>query len=485
MTLPPTTDVLIVGAGPTGLTLATALIKLGAEVTVVDAATDARRDSRAVGVQPRTLEELARIGAADRLIERGLRGTGFAAATRNETLLRVSFTELDTPYPFLLLIAQRDTERVLTGVLNDAGGKVLREHRVLGLDPEFDAVTVLVSDPQGLAHAVRARYVVGCDGLHSGVRTRAGIDFRGDDRGQHYALGDIRVQGLDGPPVVRFTLSPDGLLLLSPLPDGRLRIVATVPEPAAHYGREAIQQLLDQRGPAATPLRVTEVANSGRYHVSTRLADTFRAGRIFLAGDAAHVHSPAGGQGMNTGIQDAINLSWKLAAGLAGASDELLDTYNAERRPNAAALLTFTEQLTAIAELRDPDGTNLRDQTLRAAAEVKGLAPFLANRLAQLDVHYHHAADQHPLVGRRIVPAGPWSRTLRWALLVPDSEDARAKALSEDMPAVVVSASPSPAAILIRPDGYVAHVCDDLGDPALRLLLKRSAPMHDATPART
>jgi 2-polyprenyl-6-methoxyphenol hydroxylase-like FAD-dependent oxidoreductase len=472
--LPPTTDVLIVGAGPTGLTLATALTKLGAEATVVDAATDIRNESRAAGVQPRTLEQLARIGAADRLIERGLRGTGFTVASRSETLLHISFTELDTPYPFVLLVPQHDTERILTDALNEAGGQVLRGHSLLSLDPEHDAVTVLLADPEGVVHSVRARYVVGCDGLHSRVRTTAAIEFRGHERSQHYALGDVRVEGLDGAPVLRFTFSPDGLLLLAPLPDGLLRIVGTVPEPNMDHGREALQQLLDRRAPCDTELQVTEVVHSSRYRLSSRLADTFRAGRIFLAGDAAHVHSPAGGQGMNTGIQDAINLAWKLAACLDGASDKLLDSYNAERRPNAAAVLAFTEQLTAIAELSEPDGMDLRDQMLRAVAGVTNLSPFLANKLAELDVHYNHGQDRHPLVGRRMVPAGAWSETLRWALLVPDSADARVKALTEDLPGVVIGDSPSSAAMLIRPDGYVAHVCDDVSDPALRSLLERS-----------
>jgi 2-polyprenyl-6-methoxyphenol hydroxylase-like FAD-dependent oxidoreductase len=469
-TLPRETDVLVVGAGPTGLTAATALRRLGVDVTLLDAAAGIRTESRAAGVQPRTLEQLARIGVADALIDRGLRGEGFVAATPDETLVRIPFGDLDTPYPFVLLVPQHDTEQVFGEALTKAGGHVLRAHRVLDVDPGYDAVDVSVADPDGLVRSIRARYVIGCDGLHSGVRTGAGIEFTGEQGAQHNALADIRATGLEGPPTVRFTFSPHGMLLLSPLPDGLLRVVATVHEPAAGYDRDAVQRLLDERGPADTPLRVDEVVQSSPYRVSTRLAERFRAGRIFLAGDAAHVHSPAGGQGMNTGIQDAVNLAWKLAAVLDGtAPPELLDSYDPERRPVAAGLLGFTAQLTALAELDQPVTMRLRDQVLRAAGQVKELPDFLARKMSQLDVRYP-APGNDDRVGTRIPPHGAWATTLHWALLLPSGDQHSAASLPQK-PNVTIGASPTDTAFLVRPDGYVAATSTDLSEVALRGLV--------------
>jgi 2-polyprenyl-6-methoxyphenol hydroxylase-like FAD-dependent oxidoreductase len=385
-TVPASTDVLVVGAGPTGLTLATALRQLGADVTIIDLGTEVRADSRAAGVQPRTLQDLDRIGAAGPLIARGLRGAGFRVDNRDGMLLDLSYAGLDTPYPFLLLVPQFETEHVLRDALSAAGGTILSGHRLLELRPEFDAVATLISDETGVVHSARARYLVGCDGLHSGVRERAGTAFPGQRGPQDYALADVRMTSQPDVPRVTFTFSPDGMLLLSPLPDGITRVVASVPDGTGALGQAGVQHLIDQRcGPDGRPT-VAGIVRSSPYRVTSRLAASFGRDRVFLAGDAAHVHSPAGGQGMNTGIQDAIHLAGLLAQVLGGADPGLLARYDAERRPNAAALLAFTGQLTSVAELSDPETMRLRDDVLTRIRDVPGLTSFLARRLAQLDV---------------------------------------------------------------------------------------------------
>jgi 2-polyprenyl-6-methoxyphenol hydroxylase-like FAD-dependent oxidoreductase len=390
---PTGTDVLVVGAGPTGLALATSLRRLGADVTIIDLGTEIRTDSRAAGVQPRTLTDLDRIGAAAPLIARGLKGTGFRVTNQDGVLLDLPYGDLDTPYPFLLQVPQSETEQVLRDALTQAGGQVWSGYRLLELRPEFDAVATLVADDAGLVRSVRARYVVGCDGLHSGVRTQAGIAFEGQRRPQEYALADVKMTEPTkteptGTPRVTFTFSPDGMLLQSPLPDGIVRVVASVPGGTGTLDKAGVQDLIDRRCGPAERATVAEIVRSTPYQVTSRLAATFAQGRVFLAGDAAHVHSPAGGQGMNTGIQDAVHLAGLLAQVLRGdqADPGILARYDAERRPNAAALLGFTGQLTSVAELSDPTEVKLRDEVLARIRDLPDLAPFLARRLAQLDV---------------------------------------------------------------------------------------------------
>ncbi|MBV9794148.1 MAG: FAD-dependent monooxygenase [Actinobacteria bacterium] len=400
-TFPATTDVLVVGAGPTGLALATSLCRLGADVTLVDLGTEIRTDSRAAGVQPRTLQDLDRLDAAGPLIAKGLKGTGFRVANRDGTLLELPYAGLDTPYPFLLLVPQSETEQVLRDALTAAGGRIWSGYRLLELHQEFDAVATLVAGPDGLVHSVRARYVAGCDGLHSGVRGQAGIEFAGQRRPQEYALADVRMTETSPTPRVTFTFSPDGMLLQSPLPDGIVRVVASVPDATGALDRAGVQDLIDRRCGPGDRATVAEIVRSTPYTVTSRLAATFAKGRVFLAGDAAHVHSPAGGQGMNTGIQDAVHLAGLLAQVLRPddpgdpgdpadpadpADPSILARYDAERRPNAAALLAFTGQLTAVAELSDPEQMRLRDQVLARSRDVPGLPQFFARRLAQLDV---------------------------------------------------------------------------------------------------
>ncbi|HEX3750507.1 MAG TPA: FAD-dependent monooxygenase [Streptosporangiaceae bacterium] len=383
---PTSTDVLVVGAGPTGLALATSLRQLGADVTLIDLGTEIRTDSRAAGVQPRTLQDLDRIGAAGPLIANGLEGTGFRVTNKDGVLLDLPYGDLDTPYPFLLLVPQSETEQVLRDALTRTDGQVWSGYRLLELRPEFDAVATLVADDAGLVHSVRARYVVGCDGLHSGVRDQAGIAFEGRRRPQEYTLADVRMTEPTGTPRVTFTFSPDGMLLRSSLPGNIIRVVASVRAGPGALDKAGVQDLIDRRCGPAERATVAEIVRSTPYQVTSRLAAAFGQGRVFLAGDAAHVHSPAGGQGMNTGIQDAVHLAGLLAAVLRGADPGVLDRYDAERRPNAAALLTFTGQLTSVAELSDPTEMKLRDEVLARIRDLPDLAPFLARRLAQLDV---------------------------------------------------------------------------------------------------
>ncbi|MFI5982481.1 FAD-dependent monooxygenase [Streptomyces sp. NPDC051555] len=477
--LPCRTDVLISGAGPTGLALAASLRQLGVDHVLLDSHDAVRPGSRAAAVQPRTLEYLDRIGVGATLVEGGRKGGGFCLHDGERPLLRVSYDALDTPHPYVLLASQQTTEEHLARRLEALGGSVYREHRLLGFTADHPGVTATVAGPDGVLRAVSARYLVGCDGLHSTVRTAAGIGFPGEAPEQLFALADVRLK--PGPRVAAhedttFFLSEAGLLLLSPLAQGLHRLVAPVPAGSCAPDAGDIEDLLARRGPADGWARVEEVVEASTYRTQERVAERFRAGPVFLAGDAAHTHSPAGGQGMNTGIQDAGNLAWKLHAVLTGtAPDALLDSYHDERWPVAARLIAFTGQFARAATLTDPAMGRLRNSLLAAAAAAPGITDWLARSLAQLDIGYSSEPDQGtPRPGTRVPPSDVPADGLRWTLALPGSSAPTQHPRDLGMrhgPLTVRHVAGLTTTLLVRPDGYLAAagVPADPYDTAARL----------------
>ena len=340
-----TSDVLVVGAGPTGLTLATALTARGVGVTVVDRQAEGANTSRAAVMHARTLEVLEGLGVVEQLTARGIHAARFTVRDRDRVLVPVSFDELPTRYPYTLMISQAVTESVLLERLTALGGSVLRPRVVDGLVQDEERVTVTLDDGPEMS----ARYVVGADGMHSTVRERAGIGFSGGSYEESFSLADVRLSGGVPHDEVILYFSPAGLVVLAPLPGGTHRIVATVDDAPENPSIEYVQSLLDRRGPERERAVVREIVWGSRFRVQHRVADSYRAGRVLLAGDAAHVHSPAGGQGMNTGIQDAVNLADAVAKALEGPDDTALDHYGAVRRPVAKQVVALTDRLTRLA----------------------------------------------------------------------------------------------------------------------------------------
>lgn len=338
-------DVIIVGAGPTGLTLATALAVRGVTATVLDRQAQGANTSRAAVVHAHTLESLESLGVVDRLIARGIRTSRFTIRDRDRVLVPVRFDDLPTRYPYTLMISQAVTEAVLLRRLTELGGDVAWQRRVADVTQDGQGVTARMDDGTHL----RARYLVGADGMHSTVREQSGIGFPGGDYGESFSLADVRLTGGDLRDEVVLYFSPMGLLVVAPLPDGVHRIVATVDSAPEQPNVDDVQALLDARGPERKKVIVEEVLWGSRFHVHHRIANTFRCGRILLAGDAAHVHSPAGGQGMNVGIQDAVALAEALGDAIAGNNDEALGTYDATRRPVAQQVIVLTDRLTRLA----------------------------------------------------------------------------------------------------------------------------------------
>jgi 2-polyprenyl-6-methoxyphenol hydroxylase-like FAD-dependent oxidoreductase len=385
--LPRTTDVLIVGAGPVGLTLAASLQARGADVLLVDKAAEVARTSRAAVIHARTLEVLHGIDVSDELVRRGVIVPRFTVRDRDRALLTIDFDGLPTRYPYTLMLPQDITEDVLTGRLAELGGRVHRPYELARLEQDSDGVTATMVGGE----TVRASYVVGADGMHSAVREQIGIGFAGDTYAQSFVVADVHLDWDFDDSEVMLYFAPAGLLVVAPLPGGRHRIVATADVAPEHPDRDHIQALLDARGPQKRPALVKDVVWSSRFRVHHRLADRYREGRVFLAGDAAHVHSPAGGQGMNTGIQDAVALAARLASVLRDAADErVLDGYEAERRPVAADVVAFTDRMTRVATVDHPGVRRIRNATLRVLDRIPAVRRKMALNLSELAIDRRH-----------------------------------------------------------------------------------------------
>src|SRR6201993_81914 len=421
---PTSTDVLIVGAGPAGMTLAISLQQLGVDCVVIDRAPEAPDDTRAAFVQPRSLEYLRRIQVAGAMIDDGVKPRGFAFADPERDLFRLSYDTVDSPYPFLLIIGQWQTQRHLDQRFEELGGSVLRGVRLLDLVPEFPGSAATVVDSDGALRVINARFVAGADGLHSRVRDQLGIGFPGSSPAQMFGVADVKLPDWPADRVEpAFTLSPHGMLIVSPLPgDDMARVVASVAPGTAAPTLEDVNDLIQTRGPNwMRDRKVEEVLSSSTWHVHERVATQFQHGNTFLLGDAAHTHSPAGGQGMNTGIQDAANLAWKLHNVLAlGAPESLLDSYDAERRPNAQQLIEFTHQIATLAMLTGPKERQMRDDILAAISQVPGVTEALSVRFSQIAIGYGDRNEPFA-PGTRVNPDTVDADDLAWSLLTPDA----------------------------------------------------------------
>ncbi|KAI1382002.1 FAD binding domain-containing protein [Hypoxylon crocopeplum] len=343
------TDVLIVGGGPTGVTLALELAVHGISFRVVDKELQRSDKSRALGVQPRTLELLNRHGDVRKLVSQGnlSSGTTFYLNGKKAADVDISGLAEDTAFPLILIISQCETEEFLDECLAEHGFGVERGLEAKSIVQDSEGVTVTLSNPNGAEETVRAKYVVGADGAHSSVRRAAkGLTFQGAAYPQDFILCDAHIRN-SKISWDRFSLCMGkGSLAVFPLKDGTCRVVASRmgPKPEADPTLEDFQTMLSQLHPDSgelyDPTWITQ------FHLHHRGVNSYRDGRLFVAGDAAHIHSPAGAQGMNTGIQDSINLGWKLAKVIRGEQpDSFLDSYDRERRPIGQHLLETSDKM--------------------------------------------------------------------------------------------------------------------------------------------
>ena len=380
------TDVLIVGAGPSGLALAATLARQRVDAVVIDRLPQPQDTSRAAAIHARTLEVLEAIGASDELVQAGLPTHLLSVRDRERVLLSVDFGNLHTRYPYVLMLAQQRTEAILTQRLEWFGGKVWRGHQATALRIEGDAAEVDITVTGQPLQTIRARHVVAADGMHSLIRQQAGIGFEPGTYAESFVLGDVRMEWPSGTSELQLFLAPAGLLVVGAFAAGHYRIIATLPDPPEQPGVDDLQAILDQRGPGGATPRITELAWSSRFRIHHGVAARYRAGPVLLVGDAAHVHSPAGGQGMNIGIQDACDLGNRLAAALQPGADAaaILDGYERARRPAATRVVALTDRLTRMATLQGHWRQALRNLAIETIGHLPGVPQKLAAQFAEL-----------------------------------------------------------------------------------------------------
>ncbi|MFF4508831.1 FAD-dependent monooxygenase [Streptomyces sp. NPDC001401] len=500
-------DVLVVGAGPTGLALAAQLRAYGASFRIVDRSVDRVRESRALAIQPRTLEALAPFGVTDELIGRG----NPAMQVRMHLPRRVVQLPLfdigltDTAYPFLLFLSQAETESVLSEHLLDQGVEAERGTELVRLERTGSSVTCRLRHGDGTEEAVAATYVVGCDGAHSTVRDQAGIGFEGYAYPQTFLLADLEVDGLE-PGAVHTYMSGDGVLFFFPLGSPatwRLLTMRPPDAPDTQVTLGLLQEITDRYADDRPALRDPVWMTDFRLH--NRGAAHYRSGPFFLAGDAAHIHSPAGAQGMNTGIQDALNLGWKLALISRGrASEEWLETYEAERAPVGRRVLRFTDRAFTIGTSGNPvirfARTRLAPRLAPLALRATGPRGLVFRTVSELGIHYRHslatsagprsprrgprAGDRLPDLprglqartsgpGRHLLLSGPpalWGDEHLVSLLKGRDDLIDVHRLGDDSPWTVATHA------LVRPDGYLGYVARGTHLEGLRSYLDRWLP---------
>ena len=385
MILPKTnSDVLIVGAGPSGLALAAELRRQGVDCLIIDRQPAGANTSRACVVHARTLEVLQPLEVSARLLEQGITVPIFRIRDRDRALLTIDFAGIASDFPYTLMCPQDRVERCLLEALLMQGGRVERPCEFTHLSPHDSHVDADVRVASGTA-TVKAKWLVGCDGMHSAVREEAGIEFRGGAYEEAFILGDVRMAWPLERSEVTLFYSPDGFMVVAPLPDGQFRIVAMVDKAPEHPSQDLLQALLDKRGPRQDPGHIHEVAWSSRFRIHHRVVETARQQRILLCGDAAHVHSPAGGQGMNTGIQDSLSLAPVLAAVIHGAEESLLDEWAATRHRIASEVVSLTDRMTRVAKLKSPTAKSLRNLAVTFAGHLPPVREALARTLAEIE----------------------------------------------------------------------------------------------------
>lgn len=398
-----TVDVLIVGAGPTGLTLAYQLRRLGVSFRIIDRNPEPSTTSKAIGLQYRVSEVLTWMGLFDRFLARGVMGTGVNFYASGEQILHLSLDRLHGMSgsgafePKSIVVPQSVTEALLIEALGERGVEVERGATFVEFTQDHERVVSRVRHDGGGEERVESRYLVSCEGPHSLIRKQSGLSFEGKTYPVSYFMADVELDWAVSRGDVHVWIHEDGMFSAIPMPgDRRWRLFVesgkNVEEGATEVTLDLVRRLMAER----TGDRVTRASNPtwlSEFRISCRMVDRFGSGRVFLAGDAAHIHSPTGGQGITTGVGDAYNLAWKLDMMLRGAaSDSLLDTYTEERLPVVRSALKTTDQTASIFLAHSRTRRLLRDRIVLPLLRSRAMQKRLTRRMSQLDINYRGAS---------------------------------------------------------------------------------------------
>ncbi|GHO78301.1 oxygenase [Ktedonobacter sp. SOSP1-85] len=407
---PPPSDVLIIGAGPTGLTLAHELLRRGITPRLIEKTPSASPNSKALGVMARTLELLASSGITKEMLAQGVKVPTLQVWSLGRHLARFDFaTGIDSPYPFILMIPQHTTEAILTRHLVRLGGTVERGVELVGLTQRDDRVEVVLRSASGKEKRSSCRFLIGCDGAHSSVRKLLGVPFVGKTVEHSFATGNVRMHGDFPRDQALAYLHRGHLITYFPLPDGQHRFILASPRRCAPTGDvtlEEIQQAIEICGPKGS--RASNPSFLARYHVHQRKVTQYVHQRVMLAGDAAHLHSPLGAQGMNTGMQDAMNLAWKLGLVVQDrAPARLLESYQIEREEVGRRLLQDDEGMVRQAFLHHPLATPARDCAAPYLTQHSEVQQAITRTAAELSISYQYGPLVSDYRGKGEKPASP------------------------------------------------------------------------------
>lgn len=380
-------EVLVVGAGPVGLVMACELARRQVPVRLIDKLAAPTVESRAILIHSRSLEMLDRIGVVDQIIASGVRTGGMQLHADGKTLADLPFDDVDSPYPYSITTAQTETERILTARLHELGGDVERGVELVSFDQDDTGVRYTVRHADGTTESAVSGWIIGTDGSRSTVRAQTGQQLQGSFKGERFLLGDVDADHhLSRDRMHSFFGAGGGPLLIFPMLGRRVRVVAQITDRDDTATLDRLQSVIDER---TTDFRLLSARWLTVFEIHHAQVPQYRCGRAFVAGDAAHVHSPAGGQGMNTGMQDAFNLGWKLAAVVRDDADPvLLDSYHAERHPVAARVIEQTTKMTTMGTLDHRVARTVRNTALHLAGRISHVRRVVAEQLEETGLAY-------------------------------------------------------------------------------------------------
>ncbi len=476
-------DVIVAGAGPVGLTLAGLVVRQGLRCLAVDRAAVRTDKSKALVVWPRTLELLASVGAAQPFVATGTPAYRGRVFSHGRALAQLDFGRSGSVFASALMIPQSETERLLEADALAAGVELRRSTELVRFSPDREGLRVALRGADGVEREQTCAWLVGCDGAHSTVRHGLGLNFAGAAENADWVLADVHVDGDLPRDEVAIHLHPDGVLAFFPIPPDRFRIIGDAGPARGDHPLEPtladVQTMIDRRGPRGVTAR-DPVWLAG-FRINDRQVPTYRVGRVFLAGDAAHIHSPAGGQGMNTGMHDAFNLAWKLALTQHGrAKPALLDSYQSERHRVGAMIVRGAANLTRFGTLRNAFAQRLRDTVVETLLQFPALQSAVVGVLTELAINYRRtplvrdertgrrrgvrAGDRVPDLSLRDGRLHTRLRGGRHALLLPGADAGLGAAVAGAFGDVcdVLDVGPdsfgADVAAIARPDGYLGYL---------------------------